>query len=467
MTLTEQCFSELENILNQKCENAKVPGMALVIAKNGKPIFEKYYGYRDVEKQLPVTSDTIFGVASLTKSFAALAIMQLEDRGKLSVDDPVVKWLPAFTLPNKEHQGNVTIHHLLTHTSGLPGMAAVNSVRANSIKNDPDGEYLHGKMPENSAENPVKTVEDMLHLMAEMNYTSLGAPGEAFNYSNESFAMLQAIIERASETPFIAYAKKHIFKPLQMERSTFLFDELQKMDNVTELYAYKKDGSKAVFHSPVWWDVGDIYTNGSLKASVMDIMKYLEVYRQGGHVHGEQIVSEASVQKMTSSHVITPNEAEYGYGLQIRNNSGVKIVGHGGSIKGVSAHMATTKEYSVAVLINLAEVDAEGIAMTALHHVLGIHDPEESITAEYDVTADQLAKYVGHYESDEGQMLEVSIKEDQLQVGVKQNQMIINAYSKDSFITPDGKKVKFIVNNQDEVIGIFSGLRFIPRKRDK
>src|SRR5690625_3456386 len=98
MTQAKQ-YAALDGELTKKCERAKIPGMALVVAKEGKPIFEKYYGYRDVERQLEVTSDTVFGVASITKSFAALGIMQLVDQGKLSVDDPVTKWLPELTLP--------------------------------------------------------------------------------------------------------------------------------------------------------------------------------------------------------------------------------------------------------------------------------------------------------------------------------------------------------------------------------
>lgn len=465
MTLNEQSLAELDRILTEKCEAANVSGMALVVAKEGKPVFEKYYGYRDVDNQLEITGDTIFGVASLTKSLAALTIMHLVDQGKLNVDDPVVKWLPEFKLPNKEYQDQVKIHHLMSHTSGLPGMSAVNSVRARSIADDPDGNYLSGKVSEEMLAKNVRNVEDMLNYIADLDFELLGAPGETINYSNECFAMLQLIAERASGTDFIPYVKENLFTPLEMTRSTFLYDEMKQFDNVTELYAYKKDGSKEVFHSPAWWDVGDIYTNGSLKASVMDIIRYLEVYRNGGAVNGQQVVSADSIGKMTTTHIVGPNDVEYGYGLQLRNYPEVKIVGHGGSIKGVSAHMATAKDYSVAVLVNLAEVNAEDMAMTALHHVLGIPNPKLDIVAEHPVSESQLQQYVGAYASDEGQKLNVELVDGTLQIGAGTAMEELRCYTEHGFCTNGGNKVKFIVE-AGEVKGVFSGVRYIPKTKN-
>src|SRR5690625_2770337 len=129
-----ESFNSLDQVLTKKCQEAKIPGMALVVAKDGKPIFEKYYGYRDVEKKLPVNGETVFGIASITKSFTTLAVMQLADKGKLSIFDPVIKWLPEFTLVDDTLTPLVTIHHLMTHTTGLPGLPLVHQARATSIR---------------------------------------------------------------------------------------------------------------------------------------------------------------------------------------------------------------------------------------------------------------------------------------------------------------------------------------------
>src|SRR5690625_2551890 len=97
--ITEKVRTTLDQVLDEKCQKTKIPGMALIASHHGKRVYEKYYGYRNVEEKLPVTSETVFGVASITKSFASLAIMQLVDKGKLSAHDQVKKWVPQFELP--------------------------------------------------------------------------------------------------------------------------------------------------------------------------------------------------------------------------------------------------------------------------------------------------------------------------------------------------------------------------------
>src|SRR5690625_3432472 len=99
MIIEHSLKKSLDELIEESCESLRVPGMALMVAQGDDVIYEYFYGYRDVQAKKPVTQDTIFGVASLTKSFAALGIMQLEDAKKLSVDDPIVHWLPEFKTP--------------------------------------------------------------------------------------------------------------------------------------------------------------------------------------------------------------------------------------------------------------------------------------------------------------------------------------------------------------------------------
>ncbi|HLS07047.1 MAG TPA: serine hydrolase domain-containing protein [Bacillota bacterium] len=456
-------FKSLDELLTNKCETAKIPGMALIVAKDGQPIFETYYGYRDMEKQLPVTRETVFGVASITKSFATLAIMQLADQGKLSVYDPVVKWLPEFQLVDKSLSNLVTIHHLMTHTSGLPGLPLVHQARAESIRQDPDGEYLFGDLPTLTDKKQL-TVVDVLNLLQTYDYALLGKPGDMFNYSNESYAFLQEIIERASGESFIDYMNQYILQPLHMERATFLTEDLATMDNVTELYAFTQDESKDVFHSPAWWDVGGIYANGSLKASIVDLINYLEVYRLDGNVHGEQIVSKQSVDQMTITQTTTPHGIHYGYGLQIHNRFGKHLVGHGGGIKGVSSHMLVCAEagLTVAVLTNIANVDAEDLAMTAMGHALQIEE-EERIPDPVFVKKDELAKYVGTYESLEGDNIKVTADETKLTLHIGHDFVNAKPLGDHLFSLKDGKTIAFVTDDIGDIRGVYYSVRFLPK----
>lgn len=463
VVITEEMYASLEAVLEEKCRQAQVPGMAIMVSQHGELKFEKYYGFRNVEEQLQVTPNTIFGVASITKSFAALAIMQLVDQGKLTTDDTVKKWLPEFRLSNQAYEDHVTIHHLLTHTSGLPGLQAINHIRAESIHDDPDGTYLFGALP--LPIKQAKTVVDLLEIMGEESYSLLGAPGEAFNYSNEGYALLQEIIERASGKSFISFVETYIFEPLHMKNSVFLTTDLNDKADVTELYGYTQEEKKTVIHSPAWWDVGDIYSSGSLKSSVRDVMKYLDVYRLDGIVNGVRIVSEESLEKMTSTQAVTPNVNKYGYGLQIGHQSELEWIGHGGGIKGVSSTMQMVKAYgiTVVVLANIAEFAAEDLATTTILHLLGRQDGGVNTRQENGVSKTPLQSYVGVYKSAEGNEVTVTLTSQGLTLMVKNNQLLLRPVDDDQFYLPDGKRVAFIRNELDEVSGIFRGMRFIPK----
>ena len=114
-----------------------VPGLAVAVARDGAEVYAEGFGTREIGTDAPVTPDTIFGVASVTKSFTALAIMQLHEAGKLSVDDPVTRYLPAFRTPDAEATRAITLHHFLTHTSGLPPLPSRFFAFARSMEGDP------------------------------------------------------------------------------------------------------------------------------------------------------------------------------------------------------------------------------------------------------------------------------------------------------------------------------------------
>lgn len=446
----------------------QIPGMAVAIAKDGHLLYESGFGYRNVARALPVTPDTLFGVASVTKSFAALAIMQLADAGKLSVDDPVVKWLPEFRVPDRVANEQITIHHFLTHTSGLPGLSAVYHARAGSIRRDPDAQRL-GVPYDPFQVEPIQTYEELMDLIARADFRLLGKPGAYFNYSNEGYALLQGIIERASGAPILRYLQERILEPIGMSHSTFLTSDLTRFPRVTELYSSSQEsGRKVVFHSPTWWDVGAIYTNGSLKSTVQDLVKYLQIYRTGGVAGSQRIVSEQAIRQMTTPHVILPTGRAYGYGLDIQQNyHGVTLVGHGGGIKGVSSHIMIAPEqgFSVAVLTNLAGVPAEEVAIGAVNAWLGL--PPGAPRREYPAFAaslQTLAECEGNYRSDEGEAAQVALVNGALQVQSAGQTLVTRPYQVDGVVTADGRMpMRFLRGGDGRIFGLFIGSRVLTR----
>lgn len=462
MKLTKSLTTSLDEQLSLKCKQKDIPGMALKVFKDGEPIYEKCYGYRDVEQRLPVTNDTVFPAASVTKSFTTLSIMILEDKGELSVEDLVTDWLPELKLPQPEFHQKLKIHHLLSNTSGLPGLGAVNRARAESIKKDPDGAYMADRLSYIYEGHEIKTVVELIDVMNNMDYSLLGEPGTTYNYSNEGFSLLQEIIERASKQTFNEFINENVLGPLDMTHSTFLNKDLSKFERVTELYGYTEDFN--AFHSPAWWDVGHIYTNGSLKSTVSDLMNYLELYRLNGTVKGQQIISEACIQKMMTPHFKIPTGEHYGYGLKLTNYKGISLIGHPGNIKGGSAYIMLAKELglTIAVLTNIGEFSSESLALTALEAFAELPSETEQSPKE-EMTQEALNEYTGLYLSAEGRRISVSLHDRTLHIVTRNNAFNVSPYSEDTFKSPDGAKYMFLRNQAGHIAGLLTGFRFIPK----
>jgi uncharacterized protein YbbC (DUF1343 family)/CubicO group peptidase (beta-lactamase class C family) len=190
-------FTPISTLINQAIAAKKLPGAVVLLNHNGKKVFEQAYGNRAIEPTTePMTEDTIFDMASLTKCLVtATAIMQLYEAGKFQFDDPVAKYLPAFAANGKE---NVTIRELLTHYSGLP--------------EDVDLKDPWGLAAPDKAEG----------IRRAMNATLYGPPGLTFKYSDINFITLGALVEKLSGQPLDLYAQQHIFTPLDMTHTRYL-----------------------------------------------------------------------------------------------------------------------------------------------------------------------------------------------------------------------------------------------------
>lgn len=466
--MTSPSWSSFEERFAELAKHEKVPGVAVAVARGRDLEYFLGYGRRDLGRDLPVTLDTVFGVASVTKSVTCLAIMQLVDRQRLSVTDPVVQWLPEFRVSNREWGRRITVHHLMSHSSGLPGLPCLFGARAASIQRDPNRARL-GFTNESFNVPRVQTYEDLLRVMAETDYELLGPPGAQFNYSNEGFALLQGVIERAGGQDFLSYAQANILDPIGMTHSTFLAEELSRFPEVTELYAPEvKDGRKEVFHAPVWWDVAGIYTNGSLKSSAQDLLRYLEVYRSGGLADGLRIVSEEGVRQMMMPHVQTPTGGYYGYGLMVQpTQQGFTVLHHGGSIKGVASHVAVVPErdLTVVTLANLNGFTSEKVGFAAVETAVGL--PPRALSREfpdYPMAADQLAAYPGEYRAGEGDTASVSLEDGQLAITVDGTRFEVRPYGPDAFVWPEREMPFVFLRGKDgHIASLFVGVRVLPR----
>ncbi|WP_172370818.1 serine hydrolase domain-containing protein [Sporosarcina jiandibaonis] len=295
-------MSEFEVYAKKLVEENHIPGVGVGINENGERLYEKGFGYRDVENGLEVTPETIFGIASMTKSFTCVAIMQLQEAGELSVHDKILEHLPEFRSADMEQTKKITIHHLMTHTAGIPPISTHVYARKRSIDQDPSAkDYLDLDLVNNTG-SAIDTYEDMFDFIAELNFQPLGSPGTSFSYSNDSYGLLGVIISQVSGQAYEDYVTEHILKPAKLDRTFFDLDKLDSFEN-TKLYASKTtEEGITVYPTEIWWDAPAMRAAGYLKSTINDILRYLEIFRNEGLVDGVRILSGESVAQMLYPH---------------------------------------------------------------------------------------------------------------------------------------------------------------------
>lgn len=465
--LDEKKFMKEYNLEAQRIiDTNEIPGVAIGLQQHGKDPLYQFFGYRNVEEELAITPDTIFGIASMTKSITCVAIMQLEEAGKLSVEDKVIDCIQAFNLPNTDYTKQVTIHHLMTHTSGLPPLPSNLYTRKRSLENDPSVKDYVLDLTRASGE-PIDTVEELIEYIGNLDFKLLGEPGTEFSYSNDGYALLGAIIQHVSGQTYEEYVTEHILQPAGMYNSTFFIEDLEKNDNVTMLYAKNKDGAYA---APIWWNVPATRAAGALKSTVNDILNYTEIYRNGGIVNGTKILTEESVQQMTYPHVNIEPGKFYGYGLRITPDYyGSTLIEHGGGSKGVSSLMAIIPEKNLTgvVLTNLAGMPAEKLLHSALNiaHDKDFNERHRTFNT-YIPTKEECQDVVGTYTSEEGMKFTFEVIDEALVYDNNITKQTLRGIGKDTFLDEAGSFIRFIRDSNNNVIKIFTGSRQIFKDSD-
>ncbi len=368
-----------------------IAGAAVAVAQRGQVIFEQGFGYRDVQRKLPVTPETIFGIASVSKSFTALAIMQLVDAGLLSVDDPVTKYLPEWRLSGVDDMSAIKVRHLLSHTTGLPPMRR---------------------------RQDIATFGEHMDFLRDEEYTMLGRPGEYFSYCNDTFLLLGEIIERLSGRIYRKYMTEHLLDALGMYRSTYSIEELTRFQDVTVPYLWNQQTEE--WDAKEWPALGNFEVGGGVRSCVRDLLKYGQVYASGGQYNGEQIVSPQSINAMRRPMYRSGRKTWYCFALQVTpDHHGYTLVEHGGSQVGVASNFGFVPEADtvVVVLTNTSGASASALWIAAMNTALGLPlDSQRSVEPEYDPTAEEIASILGTYRAAEGGWIRVKQESAQLVV---------------------------------------------------
>ncbi len=400
-------WRDFEERVKAIMEEAHIAGASVAVCDKDKVIYARGFGLRNVAKAEPVTPETTFGIASVSKSFTAMAIMGLADRGELSIDDPVLKYLPEFKLAGARDMSAIKIRHLLSHTTGLPPMRR----REEIVKFD-----------------------DHIRYLAEESYQLLGEPGQYFSYANDTFLLLGAIIQRLTGRLYRRYMTETILDAAGMYRSTYSLEELEQLDNVTVPYVYNK--KSGTWEEQPWPRLGTYEVGGGVRSNVLDLVKYIQIYLNDGVINGRRIVSAEGLKLMRTPAIQTGRKSYYGFALQITPDySGMTLVEHSGGQPGVSSNFGFVPEAGIGavVLTNVTGVPANDIWLKAINVALGLPiDQKRSVETEWEVPPEYLARLVGSYASAEGGNITITMESGQLKLKMNDEEFPLKVSGEDT-----------------------------------
>jgi CubicO group peptidase (beta-lactamase class C family) len=310
-------------------DKPSTPGAAVSVIQHGKVLYEKGYGIANLEYNIPITPETIFHVASVSKQFTAMSIVLLERDGKLSIDDDVHKYLPE--LP--DYHQKITLRNLLQHTSGIRDQWQTLALAGWSLED-------------------VITQDQILRMLfrqKELNFP----PGAKYLYSNSGFTLLAEIVRRVSGKPLPEFCAERIFRPLAMTHTHFHQDLHQIVPGRSYSYSPHENGFEA---APLnYANVGAT----SLFTTAGDLVKWLDNFRD------PKVGGPTAIARMQEDGVLTDGKKiNYGLGIQVDKYRGLPILAHSGSDAGYRSYVVwfPGQQLGIAVVSNLGNFNPTAAA---------------------------------------------------------------------------------------------------------
>jgi CubicO group peptidase (beta-lactamase class C family) len=319
------------------------PGMAVAVGKGGRVLLSRGYGFADLEHRAPVTRDTVFSLASITKQFTAAAVLLLAEEGKLKLDEPVSKYVPE--LPQGRR---VTLYQLLVQTSGIPDYAE-----------DPAG---------SSTKSVAKTPAEMLAWISRLSPPLQFEPGSKWAYSNSNYALLGLIAERVSGEPLSAFFQRRLFTPAGL-RNTAFDDPADVVPHRAR--GYRKDAmAPSGFANADWISPTIPGPAGGLRSTAGDLLRWSDA------LHSGRILKASSLRRLTRAGLLADGRttkfgmpeawqkglnSDYAMGFFLTPTAYGRRLSHGGDVDGFSTWLAhyPERQVTIALLINSQSADMD------------------------------------------------------------------------------------------------------------
>jgi CubicO group peptidase (beta-lactamase class C family) len=386
-------FADVDRILADYMAQRHVPGAAWGVIVDGQVAHLSAKGLRDVDTAAPVDGDSVFRIASMTKSFTAMSILRLRDEGKLSLDDPAERYVPEMAglkYPTTDAP-KITIRHLLSHAEGFP-------------EDNPWGD------------RHLADTDEQLSRMLRTGIPFSNAPGIAYEYSNLGFAILGRVVTNVSKVPYTEYVNANILKPLGMT-STTLEPKTVAANRLAHGYRWEDERWK---DEPLLSN-GSFGSMGGMLTSVRDLSRYVALFIAAWPPHdGPETapIKRSSLREMQHLWSPAPSSATrnaatgaiqltsggYGYGLRVGQNCAFKtIVSHTGGLPGFGSIMIWLPDYGVGLVAfgNLTYTGWTGPATSALEALVkqaGLHPRQPAPSPALTETRDKVSRLVVHWD---------------------------------------------------------------------
>ncbi len=396
-----QIEKRIGGYLKKVYRNHTIPGFAAVVVKEGKIVYKSGFGKKQLGKNADFTHKTVSDIGSLTKSITAVAIMQLVEQNKVSLDTPVVHYLPDFRTANKEMSDRITVRMLLNNTAGL--------------KSNPVPSYHPS----------TKALE---HLLESLKTTFLSRePGTSYEYSNTDFSIAGLLVQRLTGMSYEAYVEENIFAPLQMRSS---ISNSLALDTSLPLQGHYYGPKPLPSQDRGFVKSGEYVPAGSAtQSTVEDLGNYLVALVDGGRFKGKEVLSEESIKDLWQPNISfqglskadggNGKKYQYGLGWMISEIDGRTVVHHGGSTGTMSSFtmIDVVNHTATALLFNLdlTFIDKHQfiphytIANNVLHlaneediSAFGIPITEDETKNNFELDLKEKDKYIGEYHFESG-----------------------------------------------------------------
>ena len=398
------------------------PGCSVGVDLDGRSVLEKGFGMADLERGTANRPDTIFEAGSVSKQFTAAAVLLLARDGKLSLDDPIQKYLPE--LP--DYGTALTIRHLLTHTSGMRDWGSVAGI---------------GGWPRTTRVYTHAHVLDILSRQRALNFV----PGSRWSYSNSGFNLAAILVARVSGMSFSEFTRQRLFHPLGMTSTSWRDDHTRIVPRRALAYEREDDG----YHLDLPFE--NVYGNGGLLTTVGDLLKWTRNFQS-------PVVGDAAfVREQTTAGQFSDGRAhDYGLGVWVGAYRGLREVRHSGSTAGYRAYLTTFPDAraSVAVLCNAADAAAEALTYKVVDAVLASSlGPRKPAAGTHALTEVEALAITGLYRHATTSVPTRIVRDG---AGVKvERGAVLRAESGTSLVTPSGQRWVFGSGGQVTVTDAF------------